>query len=65
VEKTRGRQSVDHAILLSSLAVLPTQIGNRDEVVELLREAIAFNVQTASADNYIDMETGQSFGFLA
>jgi hypothetical protein len=28
-------------LLVASMAVLPTQIGNRDPVVDLLREAFA------------------------
>ena len=47
-EKAQGRQSLDYALLVASLAVLPTQIGNRDLVVELLRGAIAFDRRTSS-----------------
>lgn len=42
-EKSYGRQSLDYALRVASMAVLPTQIGDRDAVVSLLREAITAN----------------------
>lgn len=43
VENAQGRQSLDYALLVASLAMLPTQLGNRDAVGPLLREAIIAN----------------------
>jgi tetratricopeptide (TPR) repeat protein len=48
-EKNQGRQSLDYALLVAGVAVLPTQMGNRDRVLELLREAIAANGRSGSA----------------
>lgn len=48
-EKTGGRQSLEYAFLVASMAVLPTQIGNREPVAEILRRAIAVNRRTSSA----------------
>lgn len=48
-EKIEGRQSLDYALLVAGMAILPTQIGNRGPIVEMLREAIALNRQTGSA----------------
>jgi tetratricopeptide (TPR) repeat protein len=47
-EKMEGRQSLVYALLTASLAILPTQIGNRAPVIETLREAIAVNQRTGS-----------------
>jgi len=48
-EKTEGRQSLDYALLAAGMAVLPTQIGNREPIIDMLRDAIAVNRQTGSA----------------
>lgn len=48
-EKTEGPQSLDYAVLVASIAALPTQIGNREPIIEMLREAIAVNRRTGSA----------------
>lgn len=48
-EKTEGRQSLDYALLAAAMAVLPTRIGNRDPIVEMLRETITVNRRTGSA----------------
>jgi tetratricopeptide (TPR) repeat protein len=49
VEKAEGRGSLHYAVLLGDIALLPTPTGNRDEVVALLRQAIAANAQTGPA----------------
>jgi tetratricopeptide (TPR) repeat protein len=48
-EKAEGRQSLGYALLAASMAALPTQIGNRDPIIEMLRKAIAVNRRTGSA----------------
>lgn len=48
-EKIEGRQSLDYALLVAGMAVLPTQIGNREPTIDMLREAIAINRRTGSA----------------
>ena len=45
-EKSQGRQSLDYALLVASMAVLPTQIGNHEAVGALLGEAIIANRQS-------------------
>jgi tetratricopeptide (TPR) repeat protein len=47
-KKTEGRRSLTYALLVASMAVLPTQIGNREPEIEQLREAIAANRGTGS-----------------
>ena len=49
VEKADGRESLAYALLLGSMALLPTEAGGREEAIQLLREAIAVNQKTASA----------------
>jgi len=48
-ERTEGRQSLEYALLVAGMAVLPTQIGNREPVIEILSQAIAANRGTGSA----------------
>jgi len=48
-EKAQGRQSLDYALLVASMAVLPTQTENRHAVVALLHEAITVNGRSGSA----------------
>jgi tetratricopeptide (TPR) repeat protein len=47
-EKILGRQSLEYALLVARMAMLPTQIGNRDSEIALLREAIVVNRPTGS-----------------
>jgi tetratricopeptide (TPR) repeat protein len=51
VEKAEGRRSLKYAFLLARMAILPTQTGNRDEVIALLREAIAAHVRVGYTEN--------------
>ena len=51
VEKAEGRHSLNYAFLLATMAILPTQTGNRDEVIALLREAIAAHVRVGYSEN--------------
>jgi tetratricopeptide (TPR) repeat protein len=51
VEKTAGRRSLNYAYLLARMAILPTQTANRDEVIALLREAIAAHVRIGYTEN--------------
>jgi tetratricopeptide (TPR) repeat protein len=48
-ERTEGRQSLEYALLVAGMAVLPTQIGSREPMIKILREAIAANRRTSSA----------------
>lgn len=48
VAKTEGRESLDYALLMASLSVLPTQSGNRDEAMNVIRKAIEANEKTGS-----------------
>jgi tetratricopeptide (TPR) repeat protein len=49
VEKAEGQGSLHYAVLLGDIAVLPTQTGNREEAIALLRQAIAVNARIGSA----------------
>jgi tetratricopeptide (TPR) repeat protein len=49
VEKNEGQASLDYAVLLSSLALLPTQPPVPEEQIKLLRNAIATNARQGSA----------------
>ena len=51
VKKTEGQVSLKYAVLLASMATLPTQTGNREEAIALLREAIAANVRIGYTEN--------------
>ena len=51
VEKAEGRHSLNYAFLLANLAILPTQTGHGDEVIALLREAIAAHVRVGYSEN--------------
>jgi len=51
VEKAEGQGSLHYAVLLADIAILPTQTGNREEVIALLRQAIAVNERTGSIKN--------------
>jgi len=48
-EKSQGRQSLDYALLVASMVMLPTQVGNGDTAGALLREAIIANRQSGRA----------------
>ncbi len=48
VEKNEGQASLDYAVLLSSMAVLPTQAPLPEEQIRLLRNAIAMNARIGS-----------------
>ena len=49
VEKNEGQASLDYAVLLSSMAVLPTQAPVREEQIQFLRSAIERNAREGSA----------------
>ncbi len=51
VGKVEGQASLNYAVLLADMAILPTQTGNREEVIALLRQAIAVNERTGSIKN--------------
>ncbi len=51
VEKAEGQGSRNYVLLLAKMAILPTQTGDRDEVVALLRQAIAVNTRIGFAEN--------------
>jgi tetratricopeptide (TPR) repeat protein len=51
--KAEGRRSLNNAFLLARMVILPTQTGNRDEVIALLREAIAAHVRIGYTENII------------
>lgn len=48
-ERTEGRQSLEYALLVAGMAVLPTQTGNGEPVIDILSQAIAANRRTGSA----------------
>lgn len=48
-ERTAGRQSLEYALLVAGMAVLPTQIGNREPVIEILSQAFVANRRTGPA----------------
>jgi tetratricopeptide (TPR) repeat protein len=43
VQKDKGIHSLDYALLLASLSLLPTQTGDRNGAIETLREALSIN----------------------
>ena len=47
-EKRYGRQSLEYALLVGSLVVLPTQMGDRDSAVAVLRQAITVNARSGA-----------------
>jgi tetratricopeptide (TPR) repeat protein len=49
VAKTEGQASLDYAVLLASMAVLPTQTVVSEEQIVLLRNAIAMHAREGSA----------------
>jgi tetratricopeptide (TPR) repeat protein len=49
VEKNEGQASLDYAVLLASMAVLPMQTVVSEEQIRLLRNAIAMNAREGSA----------------
>ena len=51
VEKAEGQGSRNYAFVLAQMGILPTQTGNRNDVIALLREAIAVNERTGSLKN--------------
>ena len=48
VEKTEGSESLDYALLLASVAVLPTHSGTSEQTVATIRKAISINRQSNS-----------------
>jgi tetratricopeptide (TPR) repeat protein len=52
VEKNEGRASLDYAVLLASMAVLPTQSVVSEEQIVLLRNALAVNLRQGSAQKF-------------
>lgn len=48
-ERTEGRQSLEYALLVGGMTMLPTQIGNREPAIEILNQAIAANRRIGSA----------------
>jgi tetratricopeptide (TPR) repeat protein len=56
-KKIEGRQSLKYALLVASMAVLPTQIGNREPVIEELREAVTVNRGTGSTRELMIVRT--------
>ena len=57
VGKVEGQASLDYAVVLAQMATLPTQTGNRDEVIALLRQALVVNARTDSIkDIYVIRE---------
>jgi tetratricopeptide (TPR) repeat protein len=51
VEKAEGQGSRNYAFVLAQMAILPTQTGNRNDVIALLRQAIAVNERIGSLKN--------------
>ncbi len=51
VGKVEGQASLNYAVLLADMAILPMQTGNREEVIALLRQALAANAQIGSIKN--------------
>ena len=51
VKRREGKVSLNYAVLLASIATLPTQTGNHEEVIALLREAIAANATIGYTEN--------------
>jgi tetratricopeptide (TPR) repeat protein len=51
VEKTEGKGSLNYAFLLAQMAILPTQAGDREEAIALLRQTIAVNARIGSTEN--------------
>lgn len=49
VEKAEGQGSLHYAVLLGDIAILPAQTGNREEVIALLRQAIAVKARIGPA----------------
>ncbi len=49
VEKNEGQASLDYAVLLASMVVLPTQSAVSEQQIALLRNAIAANAREGSA----------------
>jgi tetratricopeptide (TPR) repeat protein len=49
VEKNEGQASLDYAVLLSSIAVLPTQAPVPEKQIKMLRNAIAMNAHEGPA----------------
>jgi tetratricopeptide (TPR) repeat protein len=51
VEKAEGQGSRNYALVLAQMAILPTQAGNGDEVIALLRQTIAINARIGPTEN--------------
>jgi tetratricopeptide (TPR) repeat protein len=49
VKKAEGQDSLHYAVLLGDITILPTQTGNREEAIALLRRAIAVNARIGPA----------------
>jgi len=53
VDKNEGQASLNYAVLLGSIAVLPTQAVVSEEQIRLLRNAVAVNAREGSAQNWL------------
>jgi tetratricopeptide (TPR) repeat protein len=51
VEEAEGRDSLHYAVLLASMAVLPTQGGDSEDVIRVLRKAITESAHNGSRQN--------------
>ncbi len=51
VRRTEGQASLNYAVLLACMAILPTQTGNREEMIALLRQAISANGRNGHTKN--------------
>jgi tetratricopeptide (TPR) repeat protein len=50
-EKTEGRTSLNYAVVLASMAVLPRQTSAPEPVIALLREALEVNARSGAIEN--------------
>jgi tetratricopeptide (TPR) repeat protein len=48
VERLAGRHSISYAVVLGSVSTLPLEIGDREEAIAVLREAVTKNRQTGT-----------------
>ena len=48
---TGSWSSLNYAFLLAQMAILPTQTGNREEVIALMRQAIEIDRRVGSAED--------------
>jgi len=47
-EKTEGRESLDYALIVATIAGLPTETGNHEETIMVIRKALEVNAQSGS-----------------